>query len=60
MAFRNGKQPPAPQSGQFYLLTGKGARQTQFGTQNNQLLHKYDDEPGLVDEHQSRGIARFE
>ncbi|HEY9152865.1 MAG TPA: molybdopterin dinucleotide binding domain-containing protein, partial [Anaerolineales bacterium] len=21
--------------------------QTQFGTQNNQLLHKYDDEPGL-------------
>ena len=35
------------QSGQFYLLTGKGARQTQFGTQNNQLLHKYDDEPGL-------------
>jgi thiosulfate reductase / polysulfide reductase chain A len=41
------EQPPAPQSGQFYLLTGKGARQTQFGTQNNQLLHKYDDEPGL-------------
>ena len=41
------EQPPAPKSGQFYLLTGKGARQTQFGTQNNQLLHKYDDEPGL-------------
>jgi len=40
-------EPPAPKSGQFYLLTGKGARQTQFGTQNNQLLHKYDDEPGL-------------
>ena len=41
------EEPPAPKSGQFYLLTGKGARQTQFGTQNNQLLHKYDDEPGL-------------
>ena len=41
------EQPPAPKPGQFYLLTGKGARQTQFGTQNNQLLHKYDDEPGL-------------
>jgi thiosulfate reductase/polysulfide reductase chain A len=41
------EEPPAPKSDQFYLLTGKGARQTQFGTQNNQLLHKYDDEPGL-------------
>jgi thiosulfate reductase/polysulfide reductase chain A len=41
------EEPPTPKSGQFYLLTGKGARQTQFGTQNNQLLHKYEDEPGL-------------
>ncbi|HVN14803.1 MAG TPA: molybdopterin-dependent oxidoreductase [Anaerolineales bacterium] len=41
------EEPPAPKSGQYYLLTGKDARQTQFGTQNNQLLHKYDDEPGL-------------
>ncbi len=41
------EEPPAPKNGQFYLLTGKGARQTQFGTQNNQLLHKYDDEPRL-------------
>ncbi len=41
------EEPPAPKPGQFYLLTGKDARQTQFGTQNNQLLHKYDDEPGL-------------
>ncbi len=41
------ENPPAPKSGQFYLLTGKDARQTQFGTQNNQLLHKYDDVPGL-------------
>jgi thiosulfate reductase/polysulfide reductase chain A len=41
------EEPPKPKAGQFYLLTGKDARQTQFGTQNNQLLHKYDDEPGL-------------
>jgi thiosulfate reductase/polysulfide reductase chain A len=41
------EEPPAPAEGQFYLLTGKGARQTQFGTQNNLLLHKYDDEPRL-------------
>lgn len=41
------EEPPAPKAGQFYLLTGKGARQTQFGTQNNQLLHKYEDEPGI-------------
>jgi thiosulfate reductase/polysulfide reductase chain A len=41
------EEPPAPKDGQFYLLTGKSARQTQFGTQNNLLLHKYDDEPRL-------------
>jgi thiosulfate reductase/polysulfide reductase chain A len=41
------EEPPTPKPGQFYLLTGKGARQTQFGTQNNQLLHKYEDQPGL-------------
>ena len=41
------EEPPAPKSDQFYLLTGKTARQTQFGTQNNLLLHKYDDEPRL-------------
>jgi thiosulfate reductase/polysulfide reductase chain A len=41
------EEPPRPAAGQFYLLTGKGARQTQFGTQNNQLLRKYDDEPRL-------------
>jgi thiosulfate reductase/polysulfide reductase chain A len=41
------EEPPKPLDGQFYLLTGKGARQTQFGTQNNLLLHKYDDEPRL-------------
>jgi len=41
------QEPPAPKPGQFYLLTGKVAQSTQFGTQNNQLLHKYSDEPRL-------------
>lgn len=41
------EEPPVPKEGEFYLLTGKVAQQTQFGTQNNQLLHKYSDEPRL-------------
>jgi thiosulfate reductase/polysulfide reductase chain A len=41
------QEPPAPKAGQFYLLTGKVAQYTQFGTQNNQYLHKYADEPRL-------------
>ena len=41
------EEPPKPAEGQFYLLTGKVAQSTQFGTQNNQLLHKYSDEPRL-------------
>jgi thiosulfate reductase / polysulfide reductase chain A len=41
------QEPPQPAEGQFYLLTGKVAQFTQFGTQNNQLLHKYSDEPRL-------------
>ncbi len=41
------EEPPAPGENEFYLLTGKVAQQTQFGTQNNQLLHKYSDEPRL-------------
>jgi thiosulfate reductase/polysulfide reductase chain A len=41
------EEPPQPSEGEFYLLTGKVAQQTQFGTQNNQLLHKYSDEPRL-------------
>jgi len=40
-------EPPQPAEGQFYLLTGKVAQATQFGTQNNQLLHKYSDDPRL-------------
>ncbi len=41
------EEPPAPSEGQFYLLTGKVGQHTQFATQNNQLLHKYQDEPRL-------------
>lgn len=41
------EEPAMPKEGEFYLLTGKVAQQTQFGTQNNQLLHKYSDEPRL-------------
>ena len=41
------EEPPAPKEGEFYLLTGKNARQTQFATQNNLLLKKYDDEPRI-------------
>lgn len=41
------EEPPRPIDGQFYLLTGKVGQHTQFGTQNNQLLHKYADEPRL-------------
>ncbi|MCB8983334.1 MAG: molybdopterin-dependent oxidoreductase [Ardenticatenaceae bacterium] len=41
------EEPPRPVDGQFYLLTGKVGQHTQFGTQNNQLLHKYEDEPRL-------------
>ncbi|KAF0108119.1 MAG: anaerobic dehydrogenase typically selenocysteine-containing [Anaerolineaceae bacterium] len=41
------EEPPAPAENEFYLLTGKVAQHTQFGTQNNQLLHKYSDEPRL-------------
>jgi thiosulfate reductase / polysulfide reductase chain A len=40
-------EPPQPASDQFYLLTGKVAQSTQTATQNNQLLHKYSDEPRL-------------
>jgi thiosulfate reductase/polysulfide reductase chain A len=41
------QDPPQPKSGEFYLLTGKVGQHTQFGTQNNQLLHKYEDVPRL-------------
>lgn len=41
------EEPPMPKENEFYLLTGKVAQSTQFGTQNNQLLHKYSNEPRL-------------
>jgi thiosulfate reductase/polysulfide reductase chain A len=41
------EEPPYPKPGEFYLLTGKVAQHTQFGTQNNRQLHKYEDEPRL-------------
>ncbi len=43
----NWEEAPIPKPGTFYLLTGKVGQHTQFGTQNNQLLHKYEDEPRL-------------
>jgi thiosulfate reductase/polysulfide reductase chain A len=41
------EEPPVPGENEFYLLTGKVAQHSQFGTQNNQLLHKYSAEPRL-------------
>jgi thiosulfate reductase/polysulfide reductase chain A len=41
------EEPPIPNEDEFYLLTGKVAQHTQFGTQNNQLLHKYSEDPRL-------------
>ena len=41
------EEPPYPQADEYYLLTGKVGQHSQFGTQNNQLLHKYQDEPCL-------------
>ena len=43
----NWEEPAAPPPGQFYLLTGKVGQHTQFATQNNQYLHKYQDAPRL-------------
>ena len=39
------EEPPVPKPGEFYLLTGKVGQHTQFGTQNNPYLHKYEDDP---------------
>jgi thiosulfate reductase / polysulfide reductase chain A len=54
------EEPLAPKPGEFYLLTGKVAQYTQMGTQNNQLLHKYADQPRLwmnTQTAQSLGLA---
>lgn len=39
------EEPPQPKPGSLYLLTGKVGQHTQMATQNNQLLHKYEDQP---------------
>jgi thiosulfate reductase/polysulfide reductase chain A len=57
------EEPPQPKAGEFYLLTGKVAQHTQFGTQNNQLLHKYQDEPRLwmhPDPAEERGLKDWD
>ena len=41
------EEPLQPKAGAFYLLTGKVGQHTQFGTQNNRLLHKYQDPPAM-------------
>lgn len=41
------EEPPVPTPDRFYLLTGKVGQHTQMGTQNNALLHKYEDSPRL-------------
>lgn len=54
------EEPPAPGPGQFYLLTGKVAQHTQFGTQNNPFLHDLYPENSLwinTAEAAKRGIA---
>lgn len=41
------QEPPAPEEGQFYLLTGKVAQHTQFATQNNRYLHDLEPDNAL-------------
>jgi thiosulfate reductase/polysulfide reductase chain A len=41
------EEPSYPKPDEFYLLTGKVGQHTQMGTQNNPLLHKYEDKPRL-------------
>jgi thiosulfate reductase/polysulfide reductase chain A len=41
------EEPPAPQAGSFYLLTGKVGQHTQMATQNNKFLHAVEDAPRL-------------
>ncbi len=37
--------PPSPAADEFYLLTGKVGQHTQNATQNNEYLHKVEDQP---------------
>jgi thiosulfate reductase/polysulfide reductase chain A len=41
------EEPPAPDSDEFYLLTGKVGQHTQTATQNNLFLHEVEDAPRL-------------
>lgn len=41
------EDPPLPEEGELYLLSGKVGQHTQSATQNNQLLHKYEDKPRI-------------
>ena len=41
------QEPPQPKEDEFFLISGKVGQQTQFGTQNNKLLHKYEDSPRI-------------
>lgn len=55
--------PPQPKENEFYLLTGKVGQHTQFGTQNNKLLHKYEDAPRIwmhPDAASKRGIKDWD
>jgi thiosulfate reductase/polysulfide reductase chain A len=56
-------EPAEPPAGFYYLLTGKVGQHTQMGTQNNQLLHKYSDEPRLwmnTDAAEAQGIKDWD
>ena len=56
-------EPVQPPEDSFYLLTGKVGQHTQMGTQNNQLLHKYQDEPRLwmnLEAANARGIKDWD
>ncbi len=57
------QDPPEPKEDEFYLLTGKVGQHTQFGTQNNKLLHKYEDAPRIwmhPDAASKRGIKDWD
>lgn len=41
------QEPLQPKEDEFYLISGKVGLHTQFGTQNNKLLHKYEDTPRI-------------
>ena len=41
------EDPPFPEEGELYLLSGKVGQHTQSATQNNQLLKKYEDKPRI-------------